>query len=395
MDIVIIANFCGDFSEDDNGRFAYLCKELSKKHNVEVITSDFYHALKKHRNSLNIETPYKVTFLHESGYSSNISLTRFYSHFVWGCNIRKYLQKRKKPDVIYSAFPSLTGPFFAAKYCKKNKIKYIVDIQDLWPEAFKIILNVPLLNDIVFYPLTRKENYIYTSADKIVAVSNTYANRALKVNKKCADTKAVFIGTDLGIFDKGASREPFYPKNENEILIGYCGSLAASYDIPNFLYAIKQLSEKGIKNVKAIIMGDGTHRQRFEAIAESNNINAVFTGALPYNKMCAQLKNCDIVVNPIKKNSVASIINKHGDYAASGLAVVNSQESFEYRNLIDEYQMGINCKNEDFADMADAFEKLIVNPELRIQMGKNARRCAEEKFDRRLTYKEIIDLFEK
>ena len=142
-------------------------------------------------------------------------------------------------------------------------------------------------------------------------------------------------------------------------------------------------------------MGDGTHRQRFEAIAESNNINAVFTGALPYNKMCAQLKNCDIVVNPIKKNSVASIINKHGDYAASGLAVVNSQESFEYRNLIDEYQMGINCKNEDFADMADAFEKLIVNPELRIQMGKNARRCAEEKFDRRLTYKEIIDLFEK
>ena len=39
-DIVIIANFCRDFSETDNGRFMYLCKELSKEHNVEIITSD-------------------------------------------------------------------------------------------------------------------------------------------------------------------------------------------------------------------------------------------------------------------------------------------------------------------------------------------------------------------
>lgn len=40
-DIVIIANFCRNFLETDNGRFMYLCKELSKDNKVEIITNDF------------------------------------------------------------------------------------------------------------------------------------------------------------------------------------------------------------------------------------------------------------------------------------------------------------------------------------------------------------------
>jgi len=31
---------------------------------------------------------------------------------------------------------------------------------------------------------------------------------------------------------------------------------------------------------------------------------------------------------------------------------------------------------------------------LRVSMGENARRCATEKFDRKTTYNEIINLFE-
>ena len=45
-DIVIIANFTGDFSLYDNGRFAYLASIISKKNPVEIITSDFDHEKK-------------------------------------------------------------------------------------------------------------------------------------------------------------------------------------------------------------------------------------------------------------------------------------------------------------------------------------------------------------
>lgn len=390
-DIVIVANFCRDFSESDNGRFMYLCKELSKDHNVEIITSDFSHSAKKHKEIHTFEWPFKITFLHEPGYRKNISVKRFLSHKAWGKNVDRYLKSRHKPDVIYCAVPSLTAALKSAKYCERNNVRFIIDIQDLWPEAFKMAVDIPVVSDIAFMPFSLIADWIYKRADEIIAVSDTYVKRALKVNSKCDSGHTVFLGTRLEIYDQGATKEPFVKKTNNEIWIGYCGSLSASYDIPNLIRAVKILREKNINNIRLMIMGDGSSKKYFESIAEEMRIPCTFTGRLIYDQMCATLQQCDIVVNPIKHGSAASIINKHGDYAASGLPVVNSQESKEYRELIERYNMGLNCKNENAEDMAAKLETLIFDNNLRIEMGQNARRCAEEKFDRKNSYVEIMD----
>lgn len=394
-DVVVIANFCRDFSKDDNGRFVYLCNELSKEHNVEIITSDFSHIQKEHRKPLQVEWPFKITFLHEPGYKKNISVKRFFSHFAWGGSVKNYLNNRKKPDVIYCAFPSLTAAFYSARYCEKNKVKFIIDVQDLWPEAFKMAFDIPVISDILFMPFTWLADSIFKKADEVIAVSDAYINRVLSVNKKCSIGHTVYLGTDLKKYDRAALYTPLYKKTSGEVWVGYCGSLAASYDIPNLIHAIKMLSDKGVKGLKLFILGDGTHKKQFEDIANDLNVEAVFTGRLPYNQMCAQLNECDIVVNPIKRGSAASIINKHADYAASGLPVVNSQENLEYRNLVNQYYMGLNCKTGDSKDMAEKLEQLILDETKRVEMGKNARRCAEEKFDRRRTYSVIFSLLQK
>ena len=132
-DILILANFCRDFSRTDNGRFLYLAKELAKEQLVEIVTSDYSHSKKAPKEKPTVEWPFSITFLHEPGYPRNVCLQRFWSHFVWGRNVKRYLANRKKPDVIYCAVPSLTGPLAAAKYCEKNGVKFIIDVQDLWP----------------------------------------------------------------------------------------------------------------------------------------------------------------------------------------------------------------------------------------------------------------------
>ena len=96
------------------------------------------------------------------------------------------------------------------------------------------------------------------------------------------------------------------------------------------------------------------------------------------------------MVNPITGSSAASIINKHGDYAASGLPVLNTQDSAEYRALVEEYQMGFNCKNGDAAELAEKLATLMASEPLRREMGKNARRCAEERFDRKTSYHALV-----
>ena len=388
MDIVIIANFCMDFSETDNGRFSYLAELLSKNHSVEIITSSFYHITKQKRKILTKHS-YRITLIDEPGYEKNICLKRFYSHYIWGKNVGRYLLKRKKPDIIYCAVPSLTGALIAAKYCEKKDIKFIVDIQDLWPEAFKLVFNVPIISKLMYLPFEYMANSIYKRANQIIAVSETYVDRALKVNKKCKKGYSIFLGTELKIFDENCQRTPALKKNRDEIWLAYCGTLGSSYDLTSVIKAISKIK---ISNLYFLIMGNGPLMEKFQMLADNLEIKAIFTGRLPYNEMCSVLSKCDITVNPIMPGAAQSIINKHADYLASGLPIINTQENKEIRNLIEEYHCGINCKNADENDIKNAIIKLCKNKNLRIEMGKNARRLAVDKFDRGKTYKEIIKL---
>lgn len=395
MDILIIANFCGRLDGKDNNRFIYLAELLKNKHNVEVLTSDFNHLTKKTRQYKKEEKGYKITQLHEIGYPKNISVKRFYSHYLWGKEVEKYLKRRKKPDVVYCAVPSLNGPNKVAKHCERNGIRFIIDIQDLWPEAFQMIMNFPIVSKVIFSPFRFWANGIYKRADEIVAVSNSYVDRALKVNKKCNSGHVVFLGTELDEFDRNANSEVDLIKEQDELWLGYCGTLGSSYDLTCVIDALNLLNGNGVMVPKFIVMGDGPRRKEFETYAKKKSVDCIFTGMLPYNHMCALLVRCDLVVNPIRHGAAQSIINKHADYAASGLPVINTQECEEYRDLVINYNMGVNCENNDYNDLADKLKMLIIDKDKRIMMGKNARKCAERCFDRKQSYNELQKIIEK
>lgn len=394
MDIVIIANFCGDLNGRGNNRFLYLAEKLAKDHAVELITSDFDHGTKRRRDAV-AEFPFRLTLLHEDGYPKNICLRRFASHHQWGKSVADYLKRRKRPDVVYCAVPSLSAPAAAADYCRENGVPFIVDVQDLWPEAFRMAVDIPVVSDIAFAPFRVLADKVYKQADGIAAVSESYCQRVLRVNRKGKKACAVFLGTELASFDENAARTPVTDKPEDELWLGYCGSLAASYDLNLVIDALKLLKERGMTAPKFMVMGDGARKAEFETHAKEAGVDAVFTGRLPYAEMCGRLAACDMVVNPITGKSAASIINKHADYAASGLPVINTQESPEYRLLVEESRMGVNCPGGDAAAMADAIERLVKDEALRLEMGKNARKCAEEKFDRAQTYRELVRLIQE
>lgn len=384
MDVLIIAEFCEDFSATDNSRFLYLANLLSDKNDVELVTSSFHHTSKSFRRKPNKEWPFKINFIEELGYPRNICLKRFLSHYIWGRNLIHFLNNRKKPDVIYCAVPSLTGAFLAAAYCKRNGIRFIIDIQDLWPEAFRIALNIPIISSLLFFPFKLIANSIYSKADDICAVSETYVNRALSVNKKCKQGLTVYLGTDLDVFDTYSCKTPIIDKARDEIWMTYAGTLGASYDLPLAFEAMKNIESDCFK---FIVIGNGPQESEFKEAAKG--LNVVFLGWMPYDQVCSILAVSDMVINPIVGDSVASIINKHADYSACGKPVINTQNSEEYRNLVDKYNMGINCDTSQ--DVSEAITFLINNPEIRQTMGRNARVCAEERFNRKTTYLSIVD----
>lgn len=157
--IVLISNYYHFAQEKSSNRYRELVEMLCKEPDieVEVITSKFYQRTYKHRTNyseLCRDISYKVTFIDEPGYTKGICVERLISSYKFGCGVIKYLKMQPKPDLIYQVVPTLDVANFVSKYANENNIPLIVDVQDLWPEAFKMAINIPILTDIAFLPFT-------------------------------------------------------------------------------------------------------------------------------------------------------------------------------------------------------------------------------------------------
>ncbi len=387
MNLLLLAHFVTDFHPDGTSCFAYLAHRLGREHRTELVTSDFDHRAKKTRTERDFALNAKVTLLHEPGYPKNVCLRRLFSHWCFARRVREYLKNRKRPDAIYCAVPSLSCAYYAARYARKNHIPFIIDVQDLWPEAFSLV--VPKAARFLLRPLARRAEYIYGSADAIVGVSETYCRRA--AGGSAVPCLPVYLGTDLAHFDRCARERPAR-RDPEKFILAYGGTLGHSYDIPCVLEALALLRRRGVA-VTFWVLGDGPLRGDFQARAEKLGVDAVFFGQVPYPELCGLLRACDACVNPIVPGAAQSIINKHADYAAAGRPVINTQASPEYRALLERYHCGLNCPTGDAAVVADAIAYLMAHPEERAAMGAASRQMAEALFDRRKTYENILDLF--
>ncbi len=393
QDVVIVSS-----ATRANDRYESLVDMIDPdEFSVEFITSKFVHPTKRFRD-LSKEQPEKlrckVTYLDELGYKKNISLRRIRSNFVLGRNLYRYLEQRKKPDLIFAVIPALEMAYYAARFASEHHIPFILDLRDLWPEAYRMVFNLPVLRDLFFAPVARHANYVYSHSDAVVAVSETFLKRAARNAKPGIPMEKVVLGTDLRLFEQYVG-EHAVPRNDSEIWIGYVGTLGRSYDIEHVIDALATLKKAGYGNLRFVVLGGGFLKERFEAYAEKKGVLCEFTGKLPYPEMAGRLAACDIAVNPIVRRSAGSLINKVADYAAAGLPVLNSQECEEYRELVDRYRCGLNCRCEDAPDMAKKLKALIDDPQLRKTMGANSRRLAADVFDRRVEYPRIIELFRR
>lgn len=386
----MIAQYIGDIESisGNNNRFPYLANLLSCHNQVEVLTSDFNHMAKKHFLFADQRVEYKVIMMHESGYPKNVCIKRLISHKELAKNINRYLIQRKRADLIYCAIPSIDVAYVAARYAKRNKIKFIIDIQDLWPEAFRLVFNIPMISNIIFAPMIKKADYIYNNADEIVAVSETYLNRVFRVNK-IGKGLTVYLGTEREHFDRYANTA-VQDNHDGKVKLAYVGTLGSSYDISVIIDALKLLDQSFLDKLQFIIMGNGPKKEHFEK--EASGLPVIFTGVLPYPEMVKKLVSCDIAINPICRGAAQSIINKHMDYAMAGLPVISTQECEEYRGLLEKYGCGINCECGNAKEVADAIKLLILNSDLRRQMGIYSRRMAEDLFDRTKSYNKIEKL---
>ncbi len=393
LDVVIISNYWHFPSEKSSSRYHSIATlAASEELSVELLTSCFYHTNKQYRSDtvcVGEDIPYKVTLLKEKAYKKNISLGRIISHKQFADNVIKYLITRKKPDVVYLFVPPISLAKKVVSYAKKNGIRVVIDVLDLWPEAFEMVLP-SFVSKSILLPMRKSAEYVYSNADEVIAVSDTYVKRAIKHNARKNIGHSVFIGTDIEAFDNAAANAPLLGGKLRPITMAYIGMLGHSYDLCGVMDAMHLLIEQGFDDVELLIMGDGPLKTKFQEYAKQYELPVRFTGRLDYEDMVKKLVKCDIGLNVLVDKAAQSIINKHADYVSAGIPIINVQKNQEFGRLLVDYNAGLMCTPGDTETLANAIRTLASNEEMRNKIGKNSRRLAEEKFNRKNTYGEII-----
>lgn len=394
MKLLIISNYWHFKNEKSSSRYNTIAEmALEQGFDTEVITSSFYHTKKIQRGIL-INVNYKTVQINEPSYCKNISVKRIISHKIFANGVIKYLKNLTKvPDVIYLFVPPTGLAKKVVKFANTHNIKVIIDVLDLWPEAFEMLLPKPISK--LLLPIKKDVEYAYKNADAVVAVSKGYAQRASAINKNTTDGNAVYIGTDLSVFDKNTKNATELGGKLRPITMAYIGMLGKSYDLISVMKAMKELVDDNFDKVEFLVMGSGPMQDKFEKYAIDNDLPVRFTGRLSYEDMVKKLVKCDIGINVLQGKAAQSIINKHADYLSAGIPIINIQKDTEFSDLIRENNAGIACPVGNVAMLKNAIRELAENEELRETMGENSRKLAEKYFDRNKTYGEIINLIER
>ena len=388
-------------NEKGYSRFRYIGDFLSDAgYQVDLITTTFQHWEKAQRNLDEIKKEdykFNLKFIYEPGYKKNIDLRRIRSHRIAAKKLRQLLEKEEDYDLIYCEIPPNDVALAAAEYAQKKGIPFVADVNDLWPEAMHMVLDIPVISDILFYPLLRDAEKVYSLVSGIIGTSDEYRDRPLKNQNLDVPKKTVYVGNEIAEFDAGVEEySPQISKGGDEFWVSYAGTIGTSYDIRTMVLAGKALLNRGRNQIKIKILGGGPLKEELETLAKEQNCsNVEFVGYAPYPKMAAYLAKSDILVNSFVKKAPQSIVTKIGDYLAAGKPMINTCMSPEFRNKVEHDGFGINIMPEDVNVLADAIERLYEDEAVRTEMGKKARAIAEEQFDRPQSYKKIIELIEE
>lgn len=402
---------------------------VARGHDVTWWTATWSHRRKAIRTAplgIREDEGFTVRLVATRPYEKNVSLARLNSHKDFGRTFERLANEGvssgqlDRPDIILASLPPLESPEAGLRLARKLDATFILDVQDLWPETFERLLPGPaflrrLVAPLLLGNMAGRRQALVAGADALAATTSTYAAAAFATAPADTPRHVCPVGAYVDEFPRPAhaveqiptAAPAAAPADEPPAVIQglfgggaagpvecvYSGSLEAGQDIEILPAVARQLSAKGIS---ATIHVAGTGRSEAtlrRAAAAEGSCRLVVHGLLPRREYVALLGRCQVGLVCVKPESMVALPNKACDYAAAGLALVNSLPG-ELQAMIDRHAAGVAYTAGDAASLATAIAGLAADRKRLASMRQAARRMAERELDREKTYATFADWIE-
>lgn len=201
-------------------------------------------------------------------------LSFIYWHFlslIIGLSINKI-------NFILSPSPPLSIGFISILIAKKNRAKFIYNVQEIYPDL--LIKNGGLKSSIIIKSLKWLEKYVYNNAAAVITIDQKFYNQIINRFKDRNKLKIIPNFVDTSLYKPLSSELKFphpFQKDPLKFRILYAGNIGFYQDWEPVLFAAKKLIDT---NIEFWIIGEGVKKKYLINEVKKNNLNNI--KILPY-----------------------------------------------------------------------------------------------------------------
>ena len=300
------------------------------------------------------------------------------------------------PKIVISANTPLDPQKILLKTCRRNGIKFIFWLQDVYGVAIEQTLRkrIPLIGTLIGRYYTSLEKKLLNQSDKIIAISDDFKNL---LHQWGLAIETIEVIQNWGPVDD----IPLLPKSNpwskehglaDKINLLYSGTLGLKHN-PELLLKLA-LFFKDHKNVRIVVISEGLGAEWL--LQKKNELglhHLMIMRYQPFEVLPYTLASADILLAVLNSEAgIYSVPSKILAYLCAGkpLLAAIPKENLSAR-IISDFNSGIVVSPNDTIELTTKAKQLIEDEKLRFEMAKAGRAYAEKAFN----ISSITDRFEE
>ncbi len=303
--------------------------------------------------------------------------------------------RRGRFDVIQACNPPDTYWLLALLW-RIRGVRFVFDHHDLNPELYLSRFGAPrsFAQRLQYAGLVWLERRTFRAADRIISTNESYKAIAVKRGDRMPGHVAVVrSGPDTR---QMRPIVPVHPRPADRINLVYLGIMGPQDGVDQVLLIVDELVRRGRDEVTATLLGFGDclDELRSQCTRLGLDDRVTFTGRVDRVAIAEHLSGADIGICPDLKTPLndVSTMNKTMEYMAYALPSV-SFDLIETR--ISGADSLLYVPSGDVSAFADAIERLIDDPALRVRLGRLGRERVSSLLDWRPQAEAYVAVFDQ
>jgi len=322
-------------------------------------------------------------------------IKRRFQEIEYGRLLYKEVEKYK-PDVLVSSNTPLDPQKILLNNCKRDNIKFVFWLQDLYGTAIQKILSekYSFFGKFIGSYYRWLEFSMLRKSDRVVTITEDFLPILATTN---VPQDKIYVVHNWAPLDE----LPLHPKDNDwakehgihdKLCILYSGTLGLKHNPELILELAVQLKDQD--EVRIVVVSEGLGADFLQQKKMELNLkNLVLFKFQPFEIFPKILATADILVAILEKEAgIFSVPSKVLTYHCAGRALLLAVPPDNHvARIVQRNRTGIIVSPDDKKEFLKAAQKLLQDAELRTFYGENARQYAENTFD----IEKIADKFEE